>query len=72
MLEMRRLRDQMVDLRSEVMESIQLLWESIQGLHGESHQDRRQAAPPLTVLEHGSASRSLHLLAMDIKHRRAS
>jgi len=74
-LEMRNLRNQMVDLRMELRHSVQLLKEGILSLHGELNEGQLEedAATKVKVLESRFRTKSiLDMLAVDMKQRKVS
>lgn len=72
--EMRKLREQMSDLRSELRLSLQLLRTSIHGVQdGLQVSQWHEEAPPPTAAELESrARRALELLSLDTRSRKAS
>jgi hypothetical protein len=74
-LEMRSLRNQMVDLRTELRNSVQLLKEGILSLHGELNEGQweENAASKVKVLESRFRTKNIfEMLAADVKQRKAS
>jgi hypothetical protein len=74
-LEMRNLRNQMVGLRTELRNSVQLLKEGILSLHGELNEGRLEenTAAKVKVLESKFRTKGvLNMLAADMKQRKAS
>jgi hypothetical protein len=74
-LEMRNLRNQMVDLRTELRHSVQLLKAGILSLHGELNEGQweENAAGKIKVLESRFRTKSVFdMLAADVKQRKAS
>lgn len=74
-LEMRNLRDQMVGLRTELRNSVQLLKKGILNLQGELNEDQwvDNGAAKINLLEHRFRTKSiLDMLVADVKQRKAS
>lgn len=70
--DMRKLREQMSDLRSELRSSVQMLRESLFSLQVGLHQNRRRKALSPPTLEGISVPSALELLAEHSKGRKAS
>jgi hypothetical protein len=71
---MRKLREQMVDLRMELRTSLQLLKASIHVVHDGLQEERwRDTASPIPILEVESRTRrAFELLASDTRRRKVT